>query len=85
MELQPQLINVNFKNMKPKKVIKSVDLPSKLPVFPTLTTILALDYWNAPQWLWGALGFLFIIAWVAAIIRIITDVEVDIFEKDDIK
>jgi hypothetical protein len=69
--------------MKAKKVLKSNNLPSRLPIFPTLSTGIALDYWNAPQWLWGALGFLFLIAWIAAIYQIATQESVDLLKNGD--
>jgi hypothetical protein len=68
--------------MKTKKVLKQSNLPSKLPIGQTLLTILALDYWNAPQWLWGAFGLLFVIAWVGSIYSLCTEKGVDLLEND---
>jgi len=68
--------------MKTNKVLKSNNLPSRLPFFPTVITIIALDYWNAPQWLWGMLGVLFLLWWITSIINIATQKEVDLFKKD---
>jgi len=68
--------------MKVKKVIKSTSLPTKLPIWSTITTALALDYWNAPQWLWGAMGLLFLIGWISCIICFATEEEIDLLKND---
>jgi len=36
---------------KKRRVIDPIVIRKKLPIFETLATILALDYWNAPIWL----------------------------------
>lgn len=63
-----------------KKVIKLENLPAKAPAPLTLSTAIALDFWNAPGWLWGALGLLFIMIWGAAIYKMVKEKPVDIFE-----
>jgi hypothetical protein len=68
---------------KSNKVISGNNLPSRLPIWSTLSCALALDRWNAPEWLWGAVGFLFLIGWVAMIYGMIVQEKVDIFEKDN--
>ena len=68
---------------KPKKVIASKNFPARLPVVPTLVIGISLDYWNAPEWLWGAIGFLVLLAWVGSIYEIATREEVDIFENKE--
>lgn len=69
--------------MKDRKVIKRGILPAKLPLFQTLTLALALDYWKAPGWAWGACGLLTIIIWVVEIMGVILQEEVDIFEEKE--
>lgn len=39
----------------------------KAPVSITWLTFLTLDIYNAPGWLWGSLGVLFVITWAAFI------------------
>lgn len=68
---------------KPKKVLKANNLPSRLPIWTTLVTWLALDYWKAPQWLYGAAGFLFFILWLNAIDGIATEEKIDLFKNDE--
>ena len=53
--------------MVKRKVISTKNMPTILPLWPSLLTVLAMDYWNAPRWLWGAIGTFFVISWVAAI------------------
>lgn len=63
------------------KVIKRKNLPANLPVIHTLFSLLALDYWNAPQWLYGAVAVVLFIAWVASIYSIIKEEQTDIFNQ----
>lgn len=63
------------------KVIDNKNLPTKPPIFPTLVTAIALDYWHAPQWLWGALGLFWVIVWIACISVISKQEKTDIFAE----
>ena len=58
-------------------------MPKGLPVFQTLSTAIALDFWNAPGWLWGALGFMFFILWIAVIYNTATQESVDLLGNDN--
>lgn len=74
-----------MKSLK-QKVISKNNLPYKLPTFETLVTILALDYWDAPQWICGAVGLLFVFLWIGVIVNICNNTTVDIFsDSDDIE
>lgn len=42
--------------MKKTEVISYKNLPTKAPFWITCTIVLALDKYNASQWLWGSLG-----------------------------
>ncbi len=53
--------------MNNKKVISNKQLPSKLPLWPTLICWLFLDHFNMPGWIWGALGILFLFFWFISI------------------
>lgn len=64
-----------------RKVISPKNLPVKYPIAWTLVFAFALDKWHAPEWLWGAVGFLVLISWIAAISLKIKVEEVDIFEE----
>lgn len=65
-----------------RKVISPKSLPTKLPVWQTLVAFLALEYWDAREWIYGACGLFFFIIWLTAIINIIREQRVDIFDKD---
>jgi hypothetical protein len=54
--------------MKRPKVIKLNQLPARLPFIPTIAWGLLLDRFHAPGWLWGAIGVLFLVFWIIAII-----------------
>lgn len=71
--------------MKTQKVLSNKMLPVNLPIYQTLTTGIALDYWNAPEWLWGALILFFIIIWVLVINRIFTEEKIDFLNEDNDK
>lgn len=71
--------------MKVKKVLHRKILPTRLPVFPTLTTWLALDYWSAPEWVWGCCITLFALFWIGSISHFIRDEEINLFEDETLK
>jgi len=54
--------------MKRKNVIPSKYIPIKVNVTGYLASIIALDYWNAPQWLWGVVITVLLINLVDSII-----------------
>ena len=57
-------------------------LPAKLPIWSSVTCAVALDHWNAPEWLWGALGLFFAIGWIAIIATKLTEEKVNYFEEE---
>lgn len=63
------------------KVIKYKNLPTRLPLFQTLTTFLAMDYWCAPSWMFGAVSFAVVVVWIACIHSIVSNETVDLFKK----
>tara|TARA_R110002167_G_scaffold284737_2_gene489894 strand:+ start:21864 stop:22139 length:276 start_codon:yes stop_codon:yes gene_type:complete len=64
-----------------KKVISRTLMPTPIPVIHTLVIILALDFWNAPEWLWGVVGVYLLILWAGFFLRINKTEEVDIFKE----
>lgn len=66
---------------KKRYVVDRKNLPRKFPIFQTVVTFLALDYWSAPEWLVGAFITIFAIGWIAAIVDLgkHNDIDVDIF------
>ena len=63
------------------RVIHRKNLPIKLPITQTLTIFLAMDYWNAPEWLFGVVCFSAAIIWGATIYSITTQKMEDVFTK----
>lgn len=68
--------------MKSKKVISHKNMPARLPIFQTITTLLALEHWNAPQWLWGAIGLFYLIVWCIGIYLVCTQEEIEIIKNE---
>jgi len=67
--------------MESKKVISKKNLPIRSPILATVVYVLSMDYWNAPQWLWGAVGLLLVFIWIGWIISFFNQDEVDIMSK----
>ena len=57
------------------------NLPTRLPITPTLTIFLAMDYWNAPEWVFGVVCFSAAIIWGATIYSIATQKLEDVFTR----
>lgn len=53
------------KTTKGRKVIARKNLPTALPFWQTVTLVLVLDRFGAPDWLWGVAGTLTVIVWAA--------------------
>jgi len=68
---------------KKKRVLKPNNLPTKLPFFQTLIAMIAMDYYNAPQWVCGAVGLYVLLAWIVAIYSMATEEKQDLFKNDD--
>ena len=63
--------------MKKRKVISSKNLPMRMPIIGTLVWWLVLDKLGAPGWVWGVLGTVLFVGWIAAI--------ADIWNRDDVE
>ena len=74
---------------KERKVIKSkyLELNPWNAIYKTLVTVLALDLWNAPEWLWGVFGVFFLFIWIGVISLKSKEKEYDVFlyDKEDLK
>jgi hypothetical protein len=69
--------------MKNRNVIKSNNLRSRSPILGGLVFYLALDKWNAAEWIYGAVGLLLIVWLIAFIADRFNTTEIDIFSDDD--
>lgn len=67
--------------MKEVKVVKRSNMPIRFPLWQTVTCLLALEHWNAPEWLYGVMGLFFILIWVAGILTFFKEKEIDLFEN----
>ena len=67
--------------MKKTKTIAAKNNTPKLPTLLTAVTYLYLDKFNAPGWVWGVVGTIFAIFWIASIISFFISDSVDIFEE----
>lgn len=63
------------------KVLKRSNLPTRLPLWQSVTCLLALEHWNAPEWLYGVAGFFFLLLWIASIVTLIKEEQVDLLES----
>jgi hypothetical protein len=69
--------------MKKTKAIKRKNLPAKLPVTSTVIMLIAVDYWQAPEWLKGILYFIYALIWITAIYVMFFSTEyVDVLNDD---
>lgn len=71
--------------MKKVKVISYKNFQIKMPLWNTLVCGTMLSYWQAPQWLWGVMGCLFSVMWIAWAIKLVNTEQVDIFEEKENK
>lgn len=67
--------------MKVRKVLSRKNLPTKLPLMSSVTCLLALQYWNAPQWLYGVMGSLYAIVWIFSIYNILSEKQTDLLNE----
>ena len=65
---------------KKNKVISCNNLPTKLPVFQTLTCWLVLEKLNASLFLYGVVSTILIIAWIGSIFGIVNEEKIDLFK-----
>jgi hypothetical protein len=67
--------------MSKKMVINSKNIKTRIPTVATIAWYLLLDKLAAPGWVWGAMGVLFFIAWVAAIVDVFNCEELEPLKK----
>ena len=56
-----------------RTVIPWGQLPAQLPIQTTALAYLLLDRWSAAGWVWGVVGTVLALFWVAAGLRMWTD------------
>lgn len=50
--------------MKKIKVISNKNLPARPPLWSSMTAWLMLDRFDAPGWVYGVVGCLFVLLWI---------------------
>lgn len=68
--------------MKEMKKISRKNLPATLPLFKAMFLFMFMDYYNAPEWLWGIVIFLALIVFGLSIYSLSTEKLVDLFEGE---
>jgi len=68
--------------MKELKVLKRNNMPTRLPLWQSVTCLLALEHWNAPEWAYGVMGLFFLLIWVASIVMLVKEKQIDLLEND---
>lgn len=53
--------------MKQTKVIANKNLPARAPLWASMVAWLMLDRFDAPGWVFGVVGCLFVLLWLAYI------------------
>lgn len=53
-----------MRNVPSRVVLAPMNLPMRMPWLHTLVLWLALDYFHAPGWAWGAVGLFLLFAWI---------------------
>lgn len=62
------------------RVIAFKNLPFRLPIGGTLVIVMALDYYNFPEIAKGIVYGLLALTWIAAIVGVVTQKQVNILE-----
>jgi hypothetical protein len=68
--------------MKELKVLKRNNLPTRLPLWQSVTCLLALEHYHAPEWLYGVMGLFFLLIWVASIVMLVKEKQIDLLENN---
>ncbi len=63
------------------KVISWKNLPTRLPVWPSIIIWLLMDRVHPPEWLVGVGYTIMVLIWIMAIVSMVTETKVDIFDK----
>ena len=58
-----------------RKVVSGKNLPIHSPLVPSLVAWLVMDKLDAAGWVWGAVGFMFLLIWIVFVY--------DFFDRDE--
>lgn len=65
------------------KVISRKNIQTEVPVISTMVVVMALDFYNAPAFLWGVVLTVWSIYFIACVVDLFKNKEVDIFEDEN--
>lgn len=68
---------------KKKRILSSLAVMPRLPLWGTLVTGTCLHYWNAPGWVWGVLGTLYMVVWINWVWHVAQREQVHPFDTND--
>lgn len=63
------------------KVINYKNLPARFPLIQVFLVITAINYWNAPEWIYWAVWLFYSLAFVSAIIGLIKQEYINLDNK----
>jgi hypothetical protein len=68
-----------------RRVISYRCLPTRIPVWPTLVTLLILDRFQPRAWVWALVGFAWALIWFVAVRESVNEVHtmIDIDEIEE--
>lgn len=69
--------------MKKWKVISKKNLPVHPPVWKSVFYVMAMDYWNAPEWLLGVGGVYIVTMWVVFIFAKKAQIQINLFDDSE--
>jgi len=68
--------------VKKVKVVSPNNLRARAPLASTILSYLLLERFEAQGWVWGVVGTLFAIVWIAWASRVWNEEHVDVFKDD---
>lgn len=66
--------------MTKRKVISRKNLPTRMPLALTIALGLLLDRCAAPGWVWGVVGTLMAVVWIAVIFGMFSEDDVEVLK-----
>lgn len=58
-------------------------MPLKPPILGTASWITIAHYWGAPEWLWGIIGLILVLAWIIFFYWLATHQPIDVGLKKE--
>jgi hypothetical protein len=66
-----------------KSKIARSSIATALPIQNSVLAYFIMDYYKAPEFVWGIIITLFSIIWIACIYGVITEERIDVFEEEE--